>query len=256
MAGKEHVEIFRWAKRKGFRATEELARGYCCQVFANPSRVLRIPLQGEEATVGVAALRRLTTVGGPKIFGVHRSTGSVLMERLRPGHKLKESASAAWTGSDVVAKYLRQFRHLSPVGLATIPRYYRDAPRVRSHPSFRALLESTPSECFLHGDLHHENVLQHADEWRPIDPKGLRGDPHYDLVPFVRNLSDHEVPQAEFSRWFRREVKRASWRADLDWRRVVRWSWLDSLDWRDSPLPYARVVWFLTEIDGWTREFD
>ena len=40
---------------------------------------------------------------------------------------------------------------------------------------------------FLHGDLHHENILLGPSKWVVIDPKGLVGDPAFELSAFVRN---------------------------------------------------------------------
>lgn len=39
----------------------------------------------------------------------------------------------------------------------------------------------------LHGDLHHDNILSAARGWLAIDPKGLLGDPHYDVANVFRN---------------------------------------------------------------------
>src|SRR5262249_15749209 len=43
-------------------------------------------------------------------------------------------------------------------------------------------------EALLHADFHHYNVLaSDADEWVAIDPKGMRGDPGYEVGPFMCN---------------------------------------------------------------------
>lgn len=39
----------------------------------------------------------------------------------------------------------------------------------------------------LHGDLHHENVLSSSRGWLAIDPKGLLGDPAYEVADIFRN---------------------------------------------------------------------
>ncbi|MCR9191083.1 MAG: aminoglycoside phosphotransferase family protein [Gammaproteobacteria bacterium] len=49
------------------------------------------------------------------------------------------------------------------------------------------LLASAPPDVLLHGDLHHDNVLQQGEAWVVIDPKGVMGDPAYDVTPFIRN---------------------------------------------------------------------
>ncbi|ETZ04729.1 aminoglycoside phosphotransferase family protein [Holospora undulata] len=49
------------------------------------------------------------------------------------------------------------------------------------------LLQSLIPDILLHGDLHHNNILQNADGWFVIDPKGVIGKPAYEVVAFIRN---------------------------------------------------------------------
>lgn len=39
----------------------------------------------------------------------------------------------------------------------------------------------------LHGDLHHDNIMSSDRGWLAIDPKGLLGDPAYELANVFRN---------------------------------------------------------------------
>ena len=49
------------------------------------------------------------------------------------------------------------------------------------------LLSSTEKTVLLHGDLHHENILQHDNRWLVIDPKGFIGDPVFEVCAFMHN---------------------------------------------------------------------
>lgn len=49
------------------------------------------------------------------------------------------------------------------------------------------LLQTSRNERLLHGDLHHENILQHGETWVVIDPKGVIGEPSYEVAAFIRN---------------------------------------------------------------------
>jgi len=52
----------------------------------------------------------------------------------------------------------------------------------------RELLGSAPSHVLLHGDFHHYNVLSaERAPWLAIDPKGMVGDPGYEVGPFLLN---------------------------------------------------------------------
>jgi streptomycin 6-kinase len=65
----------------------------------------------------------------------------------------------------------------------------------RAERIFAELLQSQASPVLLHGDLHHDNILSGPDgSWRAIDPKGVTGEPIYELGAFLRNpgtLLDH-----------------------------------------------------------------
>ena len=52
----------------------------------------------------------------------------------------------------------------------------------------KKLLEQVSSKRILHGDLHHGNILESSQRgWIAIDPKGLYGDPLYDLANLFLN---------------------------------------------------------------------
>ncbi|SLN30998.1 Aminoglycoside/hydroxyurea antibiotic resistance kinase [Pseudoruegeria aquimaris] len=51
----------------------------------------------------------------------------------------------------------------------------------------RRLLDTAPTPCLLHGDLHHDNVIRTGWGCVAIDPKGIRGDPAFELANAFRN---------------------------------------------------------------------
>jgi streptomycin 6-kinase len=62
------------------------------------------------------------------------------------------------------------------------------------------LLKTSEKEVLLHGDLHHDNILQNGDNWVVIDPKGVIGESAYEAAAFIRNplpeLLEHDNVQA------------------------------------------------------------
>ncbi|MCA9947244.1 MAG: phosphotransferase, partial [Anaerolineales bacterium] len=52
---------------------------------------------------------------------------------------------------------------------------------------FTDLLASSGEPVLLHGDLHHYNILSVGDGWKAIDPKGLAGEPAYEVGALLRN---------------------------------------------------------------------
>jgi len=50
------------------------------------------------------------------------------------------------------------------------------------------LLSTQTKEVLLHGDLHHENILKNSNgEYVCFDPKGMVGDPSYELGTTLKN---------------------------------------------------------------------
>lgn len=41
--------------------------------------------------------------------------------------------------------------------------------------------------CPLHGDLHHDNIIEGPRDWLAIDPKGVLGDPAFDAANMLYN---------------------------------------------------------------------
>lgn len=60
------------------------------------------------------------------------------------------------------------------------------------------LIATSTKHVLLHGDLHHDNILQNGNDWVVIDPKGVIGEPAYEIAAFIRNplpelLAHHTV---------------------------------------------------------------
>ena len=49
------------------------------------------------------------------------------------------------------------------------------------------LLKTAGPDVLLHGDLHHDNILQNGKTWVVIDPKGVIGELAYEVVAFIKN---------------------------------------------------------------------
>jgi streptomycin 6-kinase len=56
----------------------------------------------------------------------------------------------------------------------------------------RSLLDDERDVRPLHGDLHHENLFHTRRGWLAIDPKGLIGDPAYDVANMFYNPLDRD----------------------------------------------------------------
>lgn len=96
------------------------------------------------------------------------------------------------------------------------------------------LLKTTGPDVLLHGDLHHDNILQNGEDWLVIDPKGVVGEPAYEVAAFIRNpmpelLHHSDIPNIILNRITRfAEALELSERRILDWcfvQAVLAWIW-------------------------------
>jgi len=108
------------------------------------------------------------------------------------------------------------FRALWPVALSQGGVFGR-AGRVAEE-----LLAQQQELVVLHGDLHHENVLDFGSRgWLAIDPKGLHGERTFDFVNLLRNPdTDAALAPGRFAR----QVAVVAREAQLDVRRLLQWS--------------------------------
>lgn len=91
----------------------------------------------------------------------------------------------------------------------------------RAVPLARELLDTQIDIVVLHGDLHHDNVLDFGTGgWRAIDPKGLVGERTFDFVNILRNP---DMAVAAGAGRFSRQSALIAAQANVDRERLIRW---------------------------------
>lgn len=96
----------------------------------------------------------------------------------------------------------------------------------KSHKIAQRLLAEPREETILHGDLHHENVLDFGPRgWLAIDPHGLIGERGFDFANIFTNpdLSDPSHPVATEPARFQRRLNLVAEAANIDRRRLLEW---------------------------------
>lgn len=113
------------------------------------------------------------------------------------------------------------FRALEPVAAAHGGIFGRCANTAR------ALLSEPRDVGVLHGDLHHDNVLDFgARGWLAIDPKGLVGERGFDYANIFTNpdhLADPSRPVATEPSRFLRRLNAVTEAAGLERKRLLEW---------------------------------
>lgn len=96
------------------------------------------------------------------------------------------------------------------------------------------LLKTAEPNVLLHGDLHHDNILQNGSDWVVIDPKGVIGESAYEVAAFIRNpmselLTHNDAPNILLNRIARfAEALELPSQRILDWcfvQAVLAWVW-------------------------------
>ncbi|HEX8720977.1 MAG TPA: aminoglycoside phosphotransferase family protein [Pyrinomonadaceae bacterium] len=170
--------------------------------------VLKLGVPARELLTEIEALRAFDGRGAARLVEADAEAGALLLERLEPGTQLLalcegDDGAATEAAASVMLKLWREPPPAHPFptaadwgrGFAHLRTRYGGGagpfpPRLleEAESLFAELLASSAPPVLLHGDLHHGNVLAAArDPWLAIDPKGLVGEPAYEVGALLRN---------------------------------------------------------------------
>jgi streptomycin 6-kinase len=205
--------------------------------------VLKAGVPNEERQQEEEALRFFGGHGIVELLRADTERGVMLIERLRPGRPLTDVAdddeatsiaaqvmSALWRPLPAdhqfptVADWGEGFAQLrATFGGGTGP--FTAGLVEQAERLFDDLLASSASPVLLHGDLHHRNVLSaERAPWLALDPKGVAGEPVYEVGSLMRN------PAPEMFSWPHPErllLRRAAILAEalgFERQRILAWS--------------------------------
>lgn len=192
----------------------------------------------DDERVGGKVMRWWDGDGAARVLA-HDDT-AILMERAEGKQSLAVMAregrddEACRILCDVAAR-LHRPRANPPPGLVTLEHWFRDlAPAAAAHGGILAasaraadaLLKDQRDVCVLHGDLHHNNVLDFgARGWLAIDPKHVIGERAFDYANIFTNpdLDHPEWPVATKPERFARRLEIVTEAAGIERTRMLRW---------------------------------
>ncbi len=168
--------------------------------------VLKICFPEHEFHSEIAALQLYAGRGVAQLLDFDQAKGVLLLERCAPGDMLAEleDDEAATT---IAAGIMQQLWQPAPTdhSFPTVAEWAEALPQhrarfaggtgplpqslfVQAEGLLQELLAANEAPMLLHGDLHHYNILRaQRQPWLAIDPKGLVGDPAYELGAFLYN---------------------------------------------------------------------
>ena len=203
--------------------------------------VLKIGFPNKELHTEIEALAHYNGCGIAQLYEFDAEQGAFLLERLQPGTMLSEVADDE-TATRIAAEVMRQLWQPPPPSHAfpTITDWSQGLDRLRkefnggtgpfparlveiAETLFTDLLASQAEQVLLHGDLHHYNILRaERQEWLAIDPKGVVGEPAYEIGALLRNPFDFlDTPNPQ--RKLARRVDILSEYLSLDSQRIIGW---------------------------------
>lgn len=91
------------------------------------------------------------------------------------------------------------------------------------------LLQTSDPDVLLHGDLHHDNILQNGYTWVAIDPKGVIGDPVYEVAAFIRNPVPDLLSTDDPKGIIHQRIMSFARHANLDPNRVRDWCFVQAV---------------------------
>lgn len=85
------------------------------------------------------------------------------------------------------------------------------------------MLASPKPLIFLHGDLHHDNILKHGSEWLAIDPKGVIGEAEFEIAAFDFMYINELTATSDVKSLFAKRVELLAQESGLDAQRIKDW---------------------------------
>jgi streptomycin 6-kinase len=205
--------------------------------------VLKMGVPCRELSTEAAALSLFEGEGAVRLLDSDAPRGILLMERIAPGtplYKLQEDEEATRTAAELMRRLWRtppaehpfptlevwfnaieQLRKRFDGGCGPFPQeLIREA-----ESTFAELVSSSYRQVILHGDLHHSNILFSAKRgWVAIDPKGIMGDPGYEVGSFMLNQLPDGATESVTMKVLARRLSIFSEELGIARERLARWA--------------------------------
>ena len=204
--------------------------------------VLKLGVPNREFRTEIEALRLFDGDGSVCMLDAEADQGCLLLEYLKPGTPLSDVEDDS-TASSIAARVMRQLWRPAPPGhsFPSVADWASGLERLRqrfggtsgplpqslveeAEGRFAELLSSMETPVLLHGDLHHGNILAaERQPWLAIDPKGVVGEPAYEVGALLRNIEPRLTAETPPVRILERRVHQLSEELGFDRERLRAW---------------------------------
>ena len=204
--------------------------------------VLKVSFPDAQVQAEIAALRLFDGSGSVRLLATDPETGTLLLEQLRPGTPLSTLTDDE-EATSIAATVMRQLWRPAPPEHAfpSVARWAAGLGRLRqefggttgplprhlveeAESLFAELIASMGEPMLLHGDLHHDNILAaERAPWLALDPKGVVGEPAYEVGALLRNVAPQFLAEADLRVVLSRRVHQFADELGFDRQRLRAW---------------------------------
>lgn len=200
--------------------------------------VLKISYDRQSIINEKRAFTHLGFQGSISLIDYNHTYNALLLQQAIPGITLK---SLYRDDSDYVMdcyiETMQKLHHQQLLKEANLP-HVTDWLKVLDKPSLKRIpaillnkaiklrnkMLSTPKPLiFLHGDLHHDNILKHGHEWLAIDPKGVMGEAEFEIAAFDFIYISELTATVDAKNGFEKRVELLAQKSGLDQQRIKDW---------------------------------
>ncbi len=218
----------------------------------------------DELRSEATALRLAAGENVARLYDVDFERSVMVLERIVPGTQLLHAAmtdeEATRLAANMVASLWRTVP--DPGGLHPLRQWMRalfdwshhsaliDSVLIQQAQELASvLLAKSTRECLLHGDFQHHNLLQRASgDWAIIDPKGLIGDPGFEIAAWMYNPPG-VTAREDYLELVTRRAAICSEVWGIDRQSLVEWAFVGAV---------LSACWYASDPapEGWSSEFD
>jgi len=205
--------------------------------------VLKIGVPNPELLTEIEALRLFDGQGIVQLLEADCDQGLLLLERFKPGVPLS-SLDDDEQATSIAVQVMRRLWKPAPLPehpFPTAARWAAGLGRLRerfdggtgplpgrlveaAETLFTELISSMAEPMLLHGDLHHQNILAaERQPWLALDPKGLVGEPAYEVGALLRNPMPQLLAEPRPGRILARRLDQLAEELGFDRARLLGW---------------------------------
>jgi streptomycin 6-kinase len=205
---------------------------------SNQPVILKISCDEQSISNEIQALKYFGSSGSIQLIALNEKYHALLLQQALPGTTLKSIYPSQV--EYVMDSYINTMKKLHVKRLSNNHNYRHisdwlmaiDNLKDHSCPSHlikkaitlkNELLSSMTTEIFLHGDLHHDNILKDGDHWLAIDPKGIVGEPEFEIAAFDFMYVNELANMDDVKNIFEERVNMLARKANLNPQRMKDW---------------------------------